>query len=198
MSAITLPRHSGPAGRAGRAGGATRSLALGLALLLIAGAVALLAFQVRFRAAEAVVAARLMDPFVAGTTAPAGPIVWFGLGTDGVTGFMITPLCSTVILVTPLMALAGVMLLVRPLSTGRTLVGLAIGAAIVAACNLFRYCFAAFALQRWGEPGFEAVHRYAGSLLVIAGFITAFILLLRLATATPSAARRLQNRGRHS
>lgn len=172
---------------------AARSLAVLIALALLAGAATLLLAQQRFRDAEAVVAAYVMRAFVSGGAAAHGPIVWFGIGTRQVNGFQITVLCSTVILVTPLLALAGVMLLVRPLSLRRTIAGLAIGTTIVAGCNLLRYCLAALALQLWGEAGFEAVHRYLGSLLVIAGFITAFILLVRLSTM----ARRPQ-RGRHS
>jgi exosortase/archaeosortase family protein len=110
-----------------------------------------------------------------------------------VTGFQITTLCSTVILVTPLLAAAGLMLLVRPLALGRVLVGLAIGTGIVTLCNLLRYGFAAIAMQTWGSDGFELVHRYLGSLLVIAGFIAAVILLLRFATM-----RSTPQRGRHS
>ncbi|GAA4174574.1 exosortase S [Gryllotalpicola koreensis] len=176
-----------PAGVAGRAA----SVAVALALLALAGA--LMLAQEQFRDVEARVAAVLMAPIVHGDAAAAGSIVWFGLGSGHVNGFQITTLCSTVILITPLLAMVGVMLLVRPLALGRVLVGLAIGAGLVAACNLLRYSLAAIALQTWGDDGFELVHRYLGSLLVIAGFIAAFILLLRVATTT-----RRPQRGRHS
>jgi exosortase/archaeosortase family protein len=184
MSTVALNRPARVAGRAA---------SVLVALALIALAATLLALQEQFRDVEARVAAFLMDPFVHGGTAPAGSIVWFGLGTQQVTGFQITTLCSTVILVTPLLAAAGLMLLVRPLALGRVLVGLAIGTGIVTLCNLLRYGFAAIAMQTWGSDGFELVHRYLGSLLVIAGFIAAVILLLRFATM-----RSTPQRGRHS
>jgi len=184
MSTVTVNRPAGVAGRA-----ASVLIALGLLAL----ACALLALQEPFRTVEARVGAVLMAPAVDGGAASSGPIIWFGLGTGQVNGFQITTLCSTVILFAPLLAVAGVMLLVRPLALGRVLVGLAIGLCLVAACNLARYCFAAMAMQAWGEDGFELVHRYLGSLLVIAGFIAAFILLLRVATL-----RREPRRGRHS
>ncbi|GAA4166505.1 hypothetical protein GCM10022286_31250 [Gryllotalpicola daejeonensis] len=184
MSTVALNRPVRAAGRAA-------SVLIALALLALAAV--LLGLQQQFREIEARVAAVLMNPMVHGGTAPAGSIVWFGLGTDQVTGFQITTLCSTVILVTPLLAIAGVLLLVRPLALGRVLIGLAVGVGIVTVCNLLRYGFAAFAMQGWGNDGFELVHRYLGSLLVIAGFIAAFILLLRVATT-----RRAPKRGRHS
>ncbi|CAM5540428.1 exosortase S [Leifsonia shinshuensis] len=158
-------------------------------LLLLAAAVFLIVEQTAFRTVEATVTASVVQLVTAGHTNSAGSIVYFGLGTGNVEGIVITTLCSTVVLVTPLLALAGILLLMPSFRVLRVTAGLLLALALAAACNLARYAAAAAAMQRWGRPGFDLVHEYLGSLLVIFGFAAAFILLLRIATRRPASSR---------
>lgn len=159
-------------------------------LLLLAAAVFLIVEQAGFRTIEAAVTAHVVQLVTTGHTNSAGSIVYFGLGTGDVEGIVITTLCSTVVLVTPLLALAGILLLMPSFRAVRVTFGLLLALALAAACNLARYAAAAAAMQRWGRPGFDLVHEYLGSLLVIFGFAAAFILLLWIATRRPRSSRR--------
>jgi exosortase/archaeosortase family protein len=161
-----------------------------LGLLAIALAVFLIVEQTSFRAVEATLTADVVQLVTSGHAHGAGSIVYFGLGTSHVEGIVITTLCSTVVLVTPLLALAGILLLMPSLRLTRVLLGLATALALAVACNLARYAAASYALQHWGRSGFDLVHEYLGSLLVIFGFALAFILLLRIATRRPRASAR--------
>jgi exosortase/archaeosortase family protein len=147
-------------------------------LLLIAVAVALILQQSAFRIVEAKVVAVMIDWFTRGHAVSNGYTIFFGLGTHEVHGIAITTLCSSVILVTPLLALGGVELLFRRFSFFPLLLGL-VGALVLAVlCNVVRYVLAAIALQDWGTEGFELIHHWLGSLLVIFGFAVSFLLLL--------------------
>lgn len=190
MTAIAPAEHPGSEGRNGDRAASRPGFVLGAALVVVA-VVAFLA-QGSFRTAEASLTSHVVGLFTSGRSTSYSSIVWFGVGTPTVSGLQITTLCSTVILVTPLMALAGLALMVRGLEIRRAVSGLIVSLAIVIACNILRYALAAFALQKWGTDGFDLVHHYIGSLLVIAGFAVAFILLLRIATGAPG--RRLSTR----
>jgi exosortase/archaeosortase family protein len=149
-------------------------------IALIALAAFLMIEQNAFKAVEASVTAWVLQFFTAGGTASADDVVYYGLGTHSVNGLQITTLCSTVILVTPLLALAGVMLMVPRFRLTYVARGLLTGLVLVILCNFLRYCSAALAMQLAGREGFDVIHRYLGSILVILGFAAAFILLLRI------------------
>jgi len=175
-----------------RAGGASPvSVALGILLILLA--VFLMIQQTAFRTVEATVTAGLVGLFTHGRVQSAGDVVYFGLGTGNVHGILITTLCSSVILVTPLLALAGILLFLPGFRMLRIASGLLLALAIAVTCNMLRYAGSAFALQTWGTSGFDVVHEYAGSLLVIFGFAGSFILLIRIA----SRSRRRHRHARH-
>lgn len=148
-------------------------------LAALAFAFVILMEQGVFRLAEAQVTAVVVHWFTAGIARGAGDIVYFGIGTTNVEGIVITPLCSSAVLVVPLLALAGVLLLLR-LPALRILTGLLLALLLAVACNLTRYAASAAALQSWGRGGFNLVHEYLGSLFVIFGFAAAILLLLRL------------------
>jgi exosortase/archaeosortase family protein len=149
--------------------------------LLAIAAVAVFVAQAELRPIEARVTALAIGPFTAGHASSSGSVVFFGAGTDRVYGLDITPLCSTVVLVAPLLAIAGVVM-VFGLRAQRVALGLLAALVLAAASNLARYIGAAVALQRFGLAGFDLVHEYLGSLLVIFGFAAAIVLLLWVAT----------------
>jgi hypothetical protein len=76
-----------------------------LAIAVFAGiAVLLIVFQHLFRDLEAAAAARLYSVVRPTLAAPGAPIIWFGLGNPGAFGLIITPDCSSALLIVPLCA----------------------------------------------------------------------------------------------
>ena len=160
-----------------RGGRAHRSI---LAALLLATAALLIIGEADTRQAEAELARAFVAALTPGRAVASGSIVYFGIGTPEVTGLSITPLCSTTVLVVPLVLLSVAVLGVTRARMSRVGLGLAVGAAVAIASNLIRFGSAAWAYSEYGREGFDLVHRYLGSLFVIAGFITAILLALRL------------------
>ncbi|PJJ61532.1 exosortase S [Compostimonas suwonensis] len=157
-------------------------LSVVVGLGLIAAAIALLLNQEGFRRTEAMITASVLSLFTDGDANGAGTIVYIGIGTGSVNGLAITFLCSTVVLVTPLLLIAGSLCLLPRFGLGRVLGGLAIALPIAVASNLARYSLIALALQLFGSEGFDLVHHYLGSFLVILGLAFAIFVLLRVAT----------------
>lgn len=173
MSATVVPA---------RAGGASRLL-LATALAALAGLLS--AVEADTRAAEAQVARLLVGAVAAGRAVASGPVVYFGIGTPEVIGLSITTMCSTTVLVVPLVLLAVAVIGITRARPARVGLGLAVGVAIAVACNLVRFGSAAWAYSAYGRDGFDLMHRYIGSLFVIAGFIAAILLLLRISLREP-------------
>lgn len=148
--------------------------AAGLLLLALAGL--LLVVQPQFRAVEAVVTAWVVGAATEGRSNAAVDVVYFGIGTADVHGIQITPMCSTVVLLVPLLAIGGVLMLLGSVPFRRAALALAGALAIAVACNVLRYVGSSVALQRWGTTGFDLVHEYVGSLFVIFGFAGAVLL----------------------
>lgn len=145
-------------------------------LLLLALAAALLVVQPTFRVVEAEVTAWVVGQFTDGRSNAAVDVIYFGIGTQDVHGIQITPMCSTVVLLVPLLALGGVLMLLGSVPFRRAAVALLGALAIAVACNVIRYVGSSVALQRWGTAGFDVVHEYVGSLFVIFGFAGAVLL----------------------
>ncbi len=141
-------------------------------------AIAVVLTQADLRVGEAVLARWFVQSVTTGEAAAAGTTVYFGIGTDQVTGLSITALCSTVVFVAPIIALAAAMLAITRAPARRIVAAGLLGIALVVFCNFVRFASAAWAFDRYGREGFDIVHRYAGSLFVIAGFVAAIIVTL--------------------
>lgn len=150
------------------------------AALAAALAVGIVATQADLRMGEAILARWFVGAVTDGSAVSAGTTVYFGVGTDQVTGLSITALCSTVVFIVPIVVLAAAMLAITRASLARVVVAAAIGVALVVFCNFVRFASAAWAFDRFGRDGFDIVHRYAGSLFVIAGFVGAIVLTLAI------------------
>jgi exosortase/archaeosortase family protein len=171
-------------GRSARAGRLLVAAALAIA------ATALIATEATTRAAEAVLAREFIGLVAPGRAVAAGPIVWFGIGTDEVTGLVITTMCSTTVLAVPLLLLAVAITGITRAPTSRVGLGLLVGLALAVTCNMIRFASAAWAYGAYGRDGFDLVHRYVGSLFVIVGFVLAIVLLLRIALREPGSRNR--------
>ncbi len=174
------------AARRPRAGRARRTI---LVALLLAIAVVLIVAEGDTRHAEAQLARAVVAMITPGRAVASGSIVYFGIGTREVTGLSITTLCSTTVLVVPLVLLSVAVLGVTRAHSSRVGLGLAVGVIVAVASNVIRFGTAAWAYSEYGREGFDLVHRYLGSLFVIAGFIAAIVLVLRIALRESSRTR---------
>ncbi len=195
--AVPAPRPQ--AGRTRRADArratSRRSNSLLLALVLLAAGTAMLVLQEPLARVEAHLTAAALQLFTIGRTSAAGPIMFIGIGSGEVHGLMITPMCSTVLLVAPMLLLAGALELFPRYRVLFVLKGLAMALPIAIAANLARYALIAFALQVWGRTGFDIMHHWVGSLLVI--LVTAGAVVLLLVVATRGRVRIRPGGGRH-
>jgi hypothetical protein len=101
---------------------------------LLAGIVlSLLLFQYQFRHFEAAAAAHLYGVVTPTLAASSAPIVWFGLGTSGAFGLVITPDCSSALLLAPLGVLGMGLMIPRRLGVFRVSAALAVAATLTLA-----------------------------------------------------------------
>jgi len=182
-----------------RVHGAPRTIVVALLLALAA---LLIVAETDTRQAEAQLARAVVAALTPGRAVASGSIVYFGIGTPEVTGLSITTLCSTTVLVVPLVLLAVAVLGITRARSARVGLGLIVGVTVAITSNMIRFGSAAWAYNEYGREGFDLVHRYIGSLFVIAGFIVAIVLVLRIALRepprreNPDATRRRRGRAR--
>lgn len=127
--------------------------------------------------------ARLMS-IIFGAALPGGSysvrdIVFFNLGSGHPYGMQVSPLCSSAILMAPIVAIAGVLFLFRRIPVARLARAAVLAAGLVVLSNLLRYFMIALAQVSWGQAGFDVVHHFVGSFVVILAFVTAVLLLIR-------------------
>ncbi len=162
-----------------------------LAVLALAGiAVLLLVLQHQFRDLEAIVAARLYSVITPTLAAPGAPIVWFGLGSPGAFGLIITPDCSSALLITPLCVLGMGLAIPRRLALRRVCAGLAAAAALIVAGNLARIGLIAAMIRLCGiGTGYQLGHLVLGSLMSVLCIALSMVTLTLIISA--SGARRM-------
>jgi hypothetical protein len=106
------------------------------AMVVLGGiAAALMGFQYQFRHLEAYAAAHLYSVVAPTIAAPSTPIIWFGLGAPGAFGLMITPDCSSALLVAPLCVLGIALLIPLKLTVDRVMKALTVAALVLVAGN---------------------------------------------------------------
>jgi hypothetical protein len=166
-----------------------------LAIAVFAGiAVLLIVFQHLFRDLEAAAAARLYSVVTPTLAAPGAPIIWFGLGNPGAFGLVITPDCSSALLIVPLCVLGIGLAIPRKLALRRVCAGLAVAAALLVTGNLARIGLIAVMIRLCGIGiGYQLGHLILGSLLSVLCIASSLTLLTLIITGRGmrSAARRL-------
>jgi hypothetical protein len=158
--------------------------AAGIAVLALI-ATALLVFEYQFRHIEAMTASAmigLLTPTVAATKAP---IIWFGLGQPGAFGLVITPDCSSALLLVPLCLLGIGLMIPRRLHAGRVAGGLGGAAMLLVGGNMARIAVIALAVRIAGLGlGYQVGHLIIGSLVSII-CIAASLVFLAWAITSP-------------
>jgi exosortase/archaeosortase family protein len=144
---------------------ASRIFAIGL---LAAIAMSLMVFQYQFRHLEAAGAAHIYNVVTPTLAASSAPIIWFGLGTTGAFGLVITPDCSSALLIAPLCGLGMALMVPRRLPVRRVVKALSVAAAVMVAGNFLRIGVIALAIRTEGiGAGYQVGHLVLGSLISI-------------------------------
>lgn len=149
------------------------------ALSLAGGIVWMLVRADTVRTWEAHLAAWWMDPWVRrGATAFEDTyMVW--ISENHLVGFQVTAECTAVILLAPLLALGAGLMLSTRVSWFRGILGIAASSLVMVLVNQARLALIALSTQQGGlEAGYEFGHRFAGSVVGIAGFAVGLIVLL--------------------
>jgi exosortase/archaeosortase family protein len=180
----TVPRGGASPGRhAARAVPSTMRMRV-IPMAVLAGiAVLLVVFQYQFRDLEALVAAHVCNVITPTLAAPGAPIVWFGLGTASGFGLVITPDCSSALLIAPLCVLGIGLMAPRKLSPRRVWAGLAVAAAVLVTGNMARIGLIAEMIHLYGiGNGYQLGHLVFGSLLSIVCIATSMVALTLIVT----------------
>jgi exosortase/archaeosortase family protein len=152
-----------------------------LALATWAAMAAAIADAASARAVEARVAAVVVGPVTSGRTGSVGDVILTGLGTHTSMGLQITNECTVLLLIVPMLFLAGLILLFRRFKIRNVLFGLFMGVLVVGLTNQLRIMLIAWATQNYGFGlGYELTHKFIGSVLAILGFAGGLLLMLRL------------------
>ncbi len=147
-------------------------------------AAALLGFEYQFRHLEAYTAAHLYELMTPTIAASSAPIIWFGLGSPGAFGLVITPDCSSALLIAPLCVLGVALLVPRKLAVHRVMKALVVAAVILVAGNLTRIGVIALAIRVAGiGTGYQVGHLVLGSVISIVCIAVSLVLLTLIITA---------------
>lgn len=164
-------------------------------------ALSLLIYQLQYRDLEADVAAHLfgiVTPTLAGASAP---IVWFGLPGANAFGLMITPDCSSSLLLVPLCALGMLLMIPRKLRVGRTVKALTVAAILLVSGNMLRIAVIAVTTRMGGiGAGYQFGHLVLGSLISIVCIAVSLTLLTAIITGQDGIrlGTRLRRHGRNA
>ncbi|GHE77103.1 exosortase/archaeosortase family protein [Amycolatopsis deserti] len=111
--------------------------------------------------------------------AGARQTVYFGLGGDKPLGLQMTPECSSLFLLVPLVLLTAVLGYLRPANTRRLLVSLLVFALVVAAVNQLRMLLIVGLVDWFGvSTGYYWGHTLMGSLVSVIGGAIALVLFV--------------------
>lgn len=152
--------------------------------LLGAIAVCLTVFQYQFRHLEATVAADVYGVVTPTLAASQAPIVWFGLGTTRAFGLVITPECSSALLIVPLCGLGMLLMVPRRLPVGRVAAAIAVAVVVLVMGNLTRIGVIAIATWAGGVgSGYQLGHLVFGTLVSILFIAVSLMLLTAIITS---------------
>ncbi|MDQ0029542.1 exosortase S [Arthrobacter bambusae] len=145
----------------------------------LAAAVLAMLQQEGIRSFEAWAMAWVFDRALGGSSYSVRDTVFHNIGGGQPFALMVTGLCSSAVLIAPVMALAGVLFLMGRIAVPRLARAAALALLVVVFSNGLRFFMIAGAQQAWGEQGFSIMHHFLGSFVVIIGFVAAIIVLVR-------------------
>jgi exosortase/archaeosortase family protein len=159
----------------------SRSIAIALLALI---ALSLMVFQYQFRHLEADAAGHIYGVLTPTLVASSAPIIWFGLGSVGAFGLIITPDCSSALLIAPLCGLGIALMIPRRLPVRRVAKALTVAAAVMVTGNLLRIGVIALAIRLGGMgAGYQVGHLVLGSMVSVVCIALGLILLTVIVTS---------------
>lgn len=114
------------------------------------------------------------------TTQSWGPI-FTTVGRGAAFSFRITPECTALVLLVPLVLLASGLIVFTRAASWRVFTAVAAMWLVVTVINELRLASIGLATLQWGvDPGYQISHTFVGSVIGIAGFVAGLAVLLRL------------------
>lgn len=150
----------------------TIARAVAAAALVVLALICATAWSGAYRGHEASAAAavaRHVDP----ASAASGDAFHIDGSGDSGRWFVVTPACTTVLLLVPLVLFAAWSLVQRRLRPAMVVVGLAAGATVLVAFGTLRLSTIALAWRVWGDSSLWVTHTLAGSLISLASAVVA-------------------------
>lgn len=135
--------------------------------------------QQSIRSSEAWAMAWVFDRVLGGSSYSVRDIIFHNIGGGQPFGLVVSGLCSSAVLIAPLLALSGVLFLMGRIAVPRLARAAALALLIAVVSNGLRLFMIAGAQQAWGEQGFNIMHHFLGSFVVIFGFAAAVLVLVR-------------------
>lgn len=146
-------------------------------------AISLLIYQLQYRDLEAFVAAHLFGIVTPTLAATGAPIIWFGLPGANSFGLVITPDCSSSLLLVPLCGLGMLLMIPRKLRVGRTVKALSVAAVLLVSGNMLRIAVIAVTTRLGGiGAGYQFGHLVLGSFISIVCIAVSLTLLTVIIT----------------
>lgn len=150
-----------------------------VATTLVSAGILLVACHEMVRTWEAMLSARWLDGILAGGADPVGVGIYVRDTPAGGLVFQITPECTVVVLVAPMLLFGAALALHRRTGLARALWATVAGCVLLTVVNQFRIGLIIWATQQWGlDPGYEISHKLVGSVIGIGGFVGAVIVAL--------------------
>lgn len=152
-------------------------IALGGALLI--GAALIVADPVTYRSWEVTSAVPFVGAVTSGSVlhVPGRDVFVVGADTDQFWTFRVTAECTSAILIIPLLAVSGLLLLLgRRFTVRRVGRAVLVTASIVIGINIVRVAGIAWASMAWDRAGYAASHTFVGSGFSFVGFLIAITL----------------------
>lgn len=128
--------------------------------------------QAWFRGGEAALSSQVVAALAHTRTSavPGDAVLYFGLGSNKALGLKITPECTSAFLIAPLVAVAAVMVRLRPAISRRVLGALAIGTLMLILTNQLRITVVVWLVQWLGpDTGYYWGHTLLGSTVSVVG-----------------------------
>lgn len=164
-----------------------------LAPLLVIGvaalAAALVVGQASVRSFEADAAGFLAARVTDAPVAVRGDSVAMASGDGDWLRFIVTPECSTVLLVVPFLLLCGVVVAVSLPSIGRWVTMLAVGSALLVLINVVRLTVVISGTELGSVALYPLLHSGVGTAIVLVGATLALIVSMRICFPTSTGVR---------
>lgn len=177
------PRHATDVDAAGQG---ARPARLVLALVLLGLAAAGFLAQAQFRVFETVLAQHWLGLLLEGPVGRIDDLLYFSWSDGNRIGMRITHACTVVLLVVPFAVAGAIVLAFTRFSLPRVVVGLLAGVVMLLAVNQVRIGLVAFSIQHWGMTGYDVSHKFVGTVVGLAGFTAALLLMLRISAGSPA------------